>query len=299
MVWNGSSGPSDKGATEASRRRLRLAKAMVADCPMDWNLDIALTGSVSRSWADEHSDIELNAWGAHLPSTDERAAWLRAIGATEIVLEVEVTDEGTLWDRWQFHEVWVEAGWQSLRALTAHLEGVLRGDLLDHPHLMLTEAVAHALPLRAVAGASEHATLDAWRRRLAEYPDTVRDRLIASTLAQWDSPFVAVTRWAPVWRNQPLTITEELLRDTQATLRLLFALNREWEPDWKWIDRLSERLRNKPARLVERVTDCFGAAPAQERMRIATDLILDTLALLPPDEMTGRICSYLQTNQSG
>jgi hypothetical protein len=60
-----------------------------------WDLEMALTGSASRGVADIHSDIELNAWGYTLPSTDARAGWLRALRATQIALAVEVTDDGT------------------------------------------------------------------------------------------------------------------------------------------------------------------------------------------------------------
>lgn len=54
------------------------------------------------------------------------------------------------------------------------------------------------------------------------------------------------------------------------------------------------RLAMKPARLTERIGDCFGLAPAAEQMRIATLLILDTLALLPPGETIERIRANLQ-----
>lgn len=291
-------GALDAAATEESWLRWRLAREMVARCPVEWNLDMALTGSASRGWADTDSDIELNAWGQTLPTPDARAVWLQALGATEIALVVEVTDDGTLWDRWRYHDIWVEAGWQPLAALDASLRGTLRGDLLDHAHLMLAEVVSHALPLRVARTPTGTATTDpgalhAWRQRLASYPDTLRERLIASTLTQWDSPYTAITRWSPVRRGQLLTVAEELVRDVHAVLRLLFALNREWEPDWKWIARLSARLAVKPERLTERIGDCFGPAPAPERMCIATLLILDTLALLPPSDAIERIRANL------
>ncbi|MGH2504657.1 MAG: hypothetical protein ACRDID_19280, partial [Ktedonobacterales bacterium] len=91
-------GAGGAGATEESRLRLRLAQAMVATCPEKWRLDVALTGSASRGWADAYSDIEWNAWGERLPGRDERAAWLRRLGATEIAVEIESTEDGTVWD---------------------------------------------------------------------------------------------------------------------------------------------------------------------------------------------------------
>jgi hypothetical protein len=79
-----------------------------------------------------------------------------------------------------------------------------------------------------------------------------------------------------------------------AVLRLLFGLNREWEPDWKWIAALSERLERKPDHFIIRIADCFGAAPMAERMRNCSRLILDTLALFPRADRLERIANYIQ-----
>src|SRR5579864_6365700 len=84
-------------ATEESHLRRQLAQAMVVTCQPEWHLDMALTGSASRGWADTYSDIELDAWGERLLEVDERAVWLRTLGAADIAMEVEVTDDGTVW----------------------------------------------------------------------------------------------------------------------------------------------------------------------------------------------------------
>jgi hypothetical protein len=77
-------------------------------------------------------------------------------------------------------------------------------------------------------------------------------------LEQWSSPYTTITRWLPIRRDQPLALAMDLLSDVQGILRLLFALNRQWEPDWKWIAALARRLQHKPDQLVERVGQCFG-----------------------------------------
>jgi hypothetical protein len=201
---------------------------------------------------------------------------LQALGATAVELAVEVTDNGTTWDRWRFQDIWMEAGWQPIPLFEASLQRTLRGELIDHAHVVLAEVVAHATPLRTTG------KLHTWQAMLADYPDILRQRLMDSTVERWSSPYTAVTRWSPVRRDQPLTVAEELVGEVHGVLRLLFALNREWEPDWKWIAALRARLEHTPDHLTERIAACFGQAPARERMAICTRLILDTLALLPP-----------------
>jgi hypothetical protein len=129
---------------------------MAASCPQTWLLEIALTGSPSRGAADADSDIELNFWGHELPTTEARGAWLGEIGATDVALAVEVTPDATTWDRWRFHDIWVEAGWQPVPVLEAKLQRILAGEILEHAQLVLAEVVRHAIPLRGTApGASQ------------------------------------------------------------------------------------------------------------------------------------------------
>ncbi|MGH2487922.1 MAG: DUF4037 domain-containing protein [Ktedonobacterales bacterium] len=269
-------------------QRLRLAQQMIAESPPTWLLDIALTGSASRGLADADSDIEFNAWGHDLPSPAERNTWLRTLGATEIALAVEVTDDGTTWDRWRYQDEWVEAGWQTMAALESCLWGTLRGELLDHARMMLAEVVSHAMLLRS------HGLIASWQAALATYPDIVQQRLIDSTVERWSSPYTAITRWSVVRRGQFLAVTEELVGDIHGVLRVLFALNREWEPDWKWISALQARLPRKPDHLVERITACVSKDAPADRMRACTRLILDALALCPPTPAVAQARANLQ-----
>ena len=65
-------------------------------------------------------------------------------------------------------------------------------------------------------------------------------------------------------------------------LRLLFALNPRWEPDWKWLRQVTEGLERAPERLADRVEQAFTLPDPWARVRVNHELILDTLALLPP-----------------
>jgi hypothetical protein len=291
-------------ATEASRQRATLASQMAESCPQSWRLEIALTGSASRGVAGAESDIELNFWGHVLPTAQERQAWLAGIGATDVALAVEVTACGTTWDRWRFRDIWVEAGWQPIPLMEANLRRILAGETLDHAQLVLAEVVSHAIPLGShgspqklrVSGEieGESDALSSWQVLLAHYPDALQQRLIDSVLEQWSSPYTTITRWLPVRKNRHLSLAKELVSDVQAVLRLLFALNREWEPDWKWISVLAQRLQRKPDQLIERIAGCFEQASPVKRMRTCTQLILDAVSLLPQSRKIEEVRDNLQ-----
>jgi hypothetical protein len=51
--------------------------------------------------ADPYSDLELNFWAETLPSIEERAAWLRGLGATNVSVDLEPRADGTRWSIWR------------------------------------------------------------------------------------------------------------------------------------------------------------------------------------------------------
>ncbi len=64
-------------------------------------------------------------------------------------------------------------------------------------------------------------------------------------------------------------------------LRLVFAVNRRWEPDWKWLREVTRDLLLAPERMAERI-ECVLTAPSlEERARTDFGLIRDALALAP------------------
>jgi hypothetical protein len=69
--------------------------------------------------------------------------------------------------------------------------------------------------------------------------------------------------------------------DVYNVLRVLFALNRTWETDWKWLGLATDGLAIKPERLAEHIHFVFSGADPYERVTACQELIHDTLALLP------------------
>jgi len=263
---------SSQDATPSSRARYDVARDLAAACPAACGSEIALTGSASRGVADGDSDIEVNFWSESLPSDEERDGWLREVGAIEIVHDTEAIADGSIWSACQYQGLRIEAGWQTVAAQQRLLTAILEGAILDHDRLIIAEVVRHAVPLRTGG------ILASWQTQLAEYPEVLRRRLIATAVKQWHSaPFL----WALAARHEHVALTSRLLRHVEILLRLLFALNREWEPDWKWARYGARGLAIVPDRFQDRSDAVFFAPTPEERIAALLELIADTLRLLP------------------
>jgi hypothetical protein len=202
--------------------------------------------------------------------------WLRATGGL-----VEPDDDaehvsGTTTRSW--HDgVFVEALWQPWCALDATLGAIVRAETRNHWTLTQAWYIAEALPLRA------HGRLWTWQERLKDYPDTLRDRLITETLALWTAPAwwptSVVNIWPLVARDARLALVDRLAGYLERGLRILFALNRRWEPDYKWLASEASRLLVKPGELVSRVNSSLTLENPRESVRTCLALLIDILTL--------------------
>ncbi len=78
-----------------------------------------------------------------------------------------------------------------------------------------------------------------------------------------------------------MALTERLTWDVYNVLRVIFALNRRWEPDFKWLRHVTRDLAVAPERLAEWIEDIFTLPVLEDRVATSLALIQDTLALLP------------------
>lgn len=239
--------------------------------------EISVTGSVSKGLADEASDIEQVFYVQEIPDVQARDAWLRQIGASEILHDEAPIEDGSIWSTFRFRDVWIEAGWQTFKQQEELLHQILAGQVLDHQRLILGEITAHALSLRG------EGHLTRWRQQLAQYPPHLAHRLVADATELWQFPHLLEARWALGQRNEPWRLVEILLRELHNILRVLFAVNHRWEPEWKWISQTTASLVLKPDHPMERITAIFTEDAAPHRIAGCFQLIYDTLVLLPPE----------------
>lgn len=268
-------------ATSFSQARYALARELAERCPVELGQAIAITGSVARGVSDQFSDIELNFWVEKHQGLEVYRDWLRGQGAQVAMQPEEECHHGeALMTKSWYKGVFLEAVWHPWDALERQLGPVLAAETTDHWRLTEAWHVADAVALR------ENARLRHWQEQLAHYPDALQAKLIAQATWGWGRPHwwpaSVINIWPLVHRNAQLALAEDLAWEVKQMLRLLFAINRQWEPDWKWLAPQSQRLAHKPDRLVERVNDLFLLPDPGERVRACLQLILETLELVPP-----------------
>lgn len=271
-------------ATARTEELLALARRIDDALPQQVADEILLTGSTSRGEADEISDIELLLVAEELPPLSEAATAARAAG-------LQVFDEGALptgeawWLGASFEDAFLELiAWSSARA-EERIGGILAGEMVDHARIRTAEAVAHGLALRtsgAIAG---------WKERLRRYPDGLTETIVRDAVVGWaEPPQAARSHLRPGGR---LALVQMLAEDAQNVLRIVFALNRTWEPSWKRLPQLVEPLDVKPEQLAERIDAALVEADPSRALRLTRELVWDALALAP--DLPGVVLARAQT----
>ncbi len=91
-----------------------------------------------------------------------------------------------------------------------------------------------------------------------------------------------------------MLFSDKLLGEMQFVLRILFAINHQWEPDWKWLRSEVQPLTIKPERLIERIHDIFTMAQSEQTVAQALMLIRDTLKLVPSQYNVARALANVE-----
>ncbi|MGZ4338786.1 MAG: hypothetical protein ACXVQ3_01900 [Gaiellaceae bacterium] len=238
-----------------------LAQRFVQSLPVAVD-EALLTGSVSRGEADELSDIEMLLVARDAPPR------LSELGVE--MWQEDFFENGTI--AWYTAlvegEVLEMAGWTHAR-VKGRVEGILSGEIIDHARFRFAEALVHGVPLRS-AGA-----IGRWQACLAEYPEALVEAIVHDASEEWlEHPLGVRAHLRPGGR---LPLAAMLADDLQNVLRIVFALNRVWEPSWKRLPELVAPLAVKPERLAERIDEALAEISLQK----TRELVLDTLLLAP------------------
>lgn len=247
-------------ATPRSEELRAVAQRFVEALPDAFD-EVLLTGSVSRGDADALSDIEMLLVAETVPP-------LPADGF-EMYQEDHFEEGAFAWYTAIFEgEVLEMAGWTHART-EARLDGILAGEILDHGRFRAAEAIAHGVSLRTRGGISR------WQERLATYPEELVEKIVLSASEEWlEHPLGVRAHLRPGGR---LARTAMVADDMQNVLRIVFAVNRTWEPSWKRLPQLVAPLALKPDRLAQRIDDVLSSGSLRE----SRELVRDTLALCP------------------
>ncbi|MEJ7655398.1 MAG: nucleotidyltransferase domain-containing protein [Chloroflexia bacterium] len=267
---------------ERSQQLRDLAQRVVDALPPEVAEEVVLTGSVSRGVADEVSDIEMLVV---TPEPLELAACFehaRAAGLEELDTWGA---QGTPTQRVSgFREgVPLELIWWSREYAESSIDAILLGDTSS-----AADAIANGIPLRT-SGA-----LSRWQVRLSDYPDDLAATRIEEAALTWGgfAPAGLLTLARP---GEPLARIERMLDDASRVLRIVYALNRVWQPTHKRLAARAASLAVKPVRLAERIEEAFSESDPRRALLGMTELQSETVALAPDGPNVNRARLWLAT----
>jgi hypothetical protein len=264
----------------ARSAELRLLAQAIADALPETVDEAVVTGSVSRGVADDVSDIEMLIVTQAEPVLDECYSHAKACGLTDLgtwglqggpAQRVSGYRDG----------VPIELIWWSRAHAASAVDAVFAGE-----PSATADALANGIALRTSG------LLAQWQERLRHYPDEVASARIEDAALTWGgfAPAGLLTLIRP---GERLALVERLVDDAQRVLRIVFALNRVWQPTSK---RLADRvaaLAIKPERLAERIRDTLTEPDPRRAVLVMTELQLDTVALAPPGPNIDRARKWL------
>ena len=262
-----------ENASAASRRRADLAFELAQACPPTLASEIALVGSTAHGFADDESDLELNLWSNAIPPQVERVIWLHDAGAEEIVVEEKPRPDNSHWITCRVGDLPVEIGWQTFRALRTNLDRIRSGAVIDRKTLAFGDIIVSAIPLRTAG------QLQNWQAALEDYSDDLQRSLINAALVRWSQPdHVAAARRLAL-RGERLALMESLLADLDAAVRVLYAVNRRWEPSRKWTLTVAQTFA--PDDMIPRIDAILSDKSLEQRVDCCIRLCLEMLELVP------------------
>jgi Nucleotidyltransferase domain len=265
----------------ARTRELRALAERIADALPPAVEEVVLTGSVSRGVADEVSDIEMLVVTGEPLELDQCFEHARGAG-------LEGLDtwgpQGTETQRvFGYRQgVPIELVWWSKEHAGASVDALLSGEPSGSG-----DALANGVALRTVG------LLKAWQERLRTYPEELAEARIEEAALTWGG--YAPAGWLTLLRpGERVALVERLLDDATRVLRIVYALNRIWEPTTKRLAARVETLPVKPARLAERMEEALTEPDPLRAALVMNELQLETVALAPSGPNVDRARRWLR-----
>lgn len=244
----------------ARSEELRALAQRVADSFPPTVIEVVLTGSVSRGVADDVSDVEM------LVVTDEP---LELEDAFELARGAGL--EGL--DSWGAQGV-------TAKRVSGYLEGQ-PFELIFWPRDFAEEHVSSAAePLANGVSLRTSGLLAKWQARLRDYPDELAAARIEEAALPWGG-FTPAGLLTIIRPGERLALMEWMFDGTLRLLRIVYALNRVWEPTTKRLTARVGPLAIKPERLAERIEEALTKPDPRRALLVLTELELDTVRLAP------------------
>jgi hypothetical protein len=266
--------------TERSVALRSLAQA-IADALPPAVEEVVLTGSVSRGVADDVSDIEMLVVTATELDLEECFSLAAACGMTGLgtwghqggaAKRVSGYRDGAP----------LELIWWSGAHAESSIDAIFAGDLSG-----AADAIANGVALRTSGRAAE------WQERLRHYPDELAAAWIEDAALTWGG-FAAAGLLTVVRPGERLALLERMVDDATRVVRIVFALNRVWQPSLKRLADRAATLAHKPERLAERIEEALTEPDPRRALLVLTELQAETVALAPDGPNIVRARTWLR-----
>jgi hypothetical protein len=148
------------------------------------------------------------------------------------------------------------------------------------------DAIANGVALRTSG------LLSRWQARLSAYPEELAVSQIEDAALTWGgfAPEGLLTLARP---GERLARIERMIDDASRVLRIVYALNRVWQPTHKRLAARVALLAVKPERLAERIEDALSEPDPRRALLVMTELQSETVALAPDGPNVNRARRWL------
>src|SRR5204862_868441 len=159
-------------------------------------------------------------------------------------------------------DVPIELIWWSRTHAESAIDAVFAGDLSA-----TADAIANGIALRTSGLHAE------WQERLRHYPDELATARIEDAALTWGG-FAPAGLLTIVRPGERLALVERMVDDALRVVRLVFALNRVWQPTAKRLAARAATLPVKPERMAERIEEALTEPDPRRAVIVLTELQL-------------------------
>jgi hypothetical protein len=259
---------------------LRSIAQAIADALPSTVDEVVLTGSVSRGVADDISDIEMLIVTQGELDLEDCFALAAACGVTDLGTwgqqGVPTKRASGYRDGAPIELIW----WSRAHAASA-IDAIFAGDLSA-----TADAMANGVALRTSG------LLAQWQERLRNYPDELARAWIEDAALKWGG-FHAAGLLTLLRPGERLALLEWMVDDAARIVRIVFTLNRVWQPTLKRVAARAAALTHKPERLAERIEEALTDPDPLRALLTMIELQLETLALAPDGPNVDRARRWL------